>query len=280
MIGAIIGDIVGSRFEFGSSARKGFKLFHKDCHFTDDSVMTIAIADAILEWDKVGRPSYYVLSDYAEKAMRLWGRAYPSAGYGFHFANWLVDDSMGPYDSCGNGAAMRISPVGWAARDIEECIWMSRSVTEVTHNHPDGIKGAQATATQIFLARLRLELDNIRRYEESHYYRIKHDLNWLLKNYEWHSLCDGTCQPAYECLYNSTSFEDAIRNCMLIGGDCDTTGAICGGIAEAVWGIPLEIEKKARTYLDEDQLEIVDAFRAKFHTFQDEDLPDFYDTGI
>ena len=266
MLGAIIGDIVGSRFEFDNAGTKDFTLLHEDCSFTDDSVMSIAIAKAILQWDKEGRPSYTRLSDLAANEMRVWGRKYPYAGYGGHFAAWLEDDLMGPYNSCGNGSAMRISPVGWAARTMEECQAMSRAVTEVTHNHPDGILGAEATAVQIFLARQGYKKEELREFEEKHYYPIKHDLKWYLKNYEWHSLCDGTCQPSYVCLYESTDFEDAIRNCIAVGGDCDTTGAICGGIAEAVYGIPKDLEEKARTFLDPDLLEVLDAFSSKYVT--------------
>ena len=261
MIGAIIGDIVGSRFEFDNVDTEDFELLTEDCCFSDDSVMTMAIAEAILRWDQEGRPSYGRLSELAIKKMRDWGNSYPNAGYGGHFKRWLRDPSMGPYGSCGNGAAMRISPVGWAARSLEECIAMSRAVTEVTHNHPDGIKGAEATAVQIFLARQGMGLGDLKKYEEEHYYSIDYDLAWLLENYCWHSLCDGTCQPAYECLYESLSYEEAIRNCMRIGGDCDTTGAICGGIAEAVWGIPEEIENKVYSYLDEVQIALIDVFR-------------------
>ena len=264
MLGAIIGDTVGSRFEFFNTDSKDFVFLHKNCSFTDDSVMTIAIAEGMLQWDREGRPSYERLSEIAIDRMRIWGREYPWAGYGGHFAAWLEDFSMGPYNSCGNGAAMRISPVGWAATSLEECINMSRAVTEVTHNHPDGIKGAEATAVQIFLARQGMGLKELKEYEQAHYYPINHDLKWYLENYKWHSLCNGTCQPAYECLYESTGFEDAIRNCMAVGGDCDTTGAICGGIAEAAYGIPEAIKEKIREYLDENQLDVIDAFEKRF----------------
>ena len=266
MIGAIIGDTVGSRYEFHNRHSKEFTFLDENCTFSDDSVMTIALAEAIMQWDTEGRPSYGRLSELAVRSMRKWGRDYPFAGYGGHFAEWLSYDDMGPYNSCGNGAAMRISAVGWAARNLEECIAMSKAVTEVTHNHPDGIMGAEATAVQIFLARQGKTKGELRQYEEEHYYPIRHDLAWLLKNYHWHSLCNGTCQPAYECLYESTDFEDAIRNCMAIGGDCDTTGAICGGIAEAVYGIPENLQLQIRQYLDEDQLEVIDAFRARYVT--------------
>ena len=264
MIGAIIGDIVGSRFEFHNTEDPDFEFLHEYCSFTDDSVMTMAIAEAVLRWDQEGRPSYKRLSELAVKKMRDWGRSYPYAGYGRHFGLWLESDSMGPYNSCGNGAAMRISPVGWAARSLEECIAMSRAVTEVTHDHPDGIKGAEATAVQIFLARQGMGLGDLKRYEQEHYYPIRHDVAWLLKNYEWYSLCDGTCQAAYECLYESLDYEEAIRNCMLVGGDCDTTGAICGGIAEAVFGIPEDIEDKAFSYLDEIQAALIEVFQSTF----------------
>ena len=264
MLGAIIGDTVGSRFEFHNTNTKDFVFLHANCRFTDDSVMTMAIADAIMQWDIEGRPSYGRLSELAIESMRMWGRTYPFAGYGGHFARWLSDDSMGPYNSCGNGAAMRISPVGWAATSLEECIRMSKTVTAVTHNHPDGIMGAEATAVQIFLARQGKTLGELRQYEEEHYYRIDHDLAWYLANYRWHSLCDGTCQPAYECLYESKDYEDAIRNCMAVGGDCDTTGAICGGIAEAVYGISENLEQQITLFLDDDQLAVIDSFREKY----------------
>ena len=264
MIGAIIGDIVGSRFEWQNTKKEDFTFLHPTCSFTDDSVMTIAVADAIMQWDGEGRKSFERLSELAIIAMRTWGRAYPYAGYGGHFGQWLMDDSMGPYNSCGNGAAMRISPVGWAATTLEECIAMSRAVTEVTHDHPDGIKGAEATAVQIFLARQGKSLTELKEYEEKHYYSIAHDVAWLRRNYRWHSLCDGTCQPAFECLYESTGYEDAIRKCMLVGGDCDTTGAICGGIAEAVWGIPEDIQRKVYSYLDEIQIALIDVFRSNY----------------
>ena len=264
MIGAIIGDIVGSRFEFHNTKYQNFELFHASSRFTDDTVMTLAVAEAILRWDQEGRTSYERLSFLAKEKMRAWGRSYPYAGYGKQFKRWLSDDSIGPYNSCGNGAAMRISPVGWAATSLEECIAMSRAVTEVTHNHPDGFRGAEATAVQIFLARQGESLAALKKYEQEHYYIIKHDLQWLKEHYHWHSVCDGTCQAAYECLYASNSFEEAIRNCIIVGGDCDTTGAICGGIAQVVWGIPKDIEKKAYSYLDKVQISLIDVFQSRY----------------
>ncbi len=264
MIGAIIGDTVGSRFEFNNINTKNFEFLNRLCEPTDDSIMTIALADAIIRWEKEGRPTYGRLSELAVRCMRSWGNHYPFAGYGGHFRHWLSDLSMGPYNSCGNGAAMRISPVGWAARTLEECIAMSRAVTEVTHNHPDGIKGAESTAVQIFLARQGMGLKDLNTYEESHYYPLTHNLDWLMRNYDWHSLCDGTCQAAFQCLYESTGYEDAIRNCMAVGGDCDTTGSICGGIAEAVYGVPENLKKEIRSYLDSYELVVIDDFCDRF----------------
>lgn len=264
MIGAIIGDTVGSRFEFNNTDTKEFEFLTGECYPTDDSIMTIALADAILQWDQKGRPSYKMLSAFAAQAMRAWGESYPFAGYGGYFRRWLADKTMGPYNSCGNGAAMRVSPVGWAANSLEECIEMSRAVTEVTHNHPDGIKGAEATAVQIFLGLQGYDMRELAEYEEEYYYTIEYNVKWLIDNYMWCSLCDGTCQPAFQCLYESTDFEDAIRNCMAIGGDCDTTGAICGGIAEAVYGVPDNLRQKIRSYLDDSQLSVIDEFCERF----------------
>lgn len=267
MLGAIIGDTVGSRFEFDNTKTKKFTFLHPSCFLTDDSIMTLAIADALLQWTRDGyrdKKDYKKLSEYAVHCMRAWGNAYPDSGYGGHFRMWLRNPDMGPYNSCGNGSAMRVSAVAYAARDLEECIALSRAVTEVTHNHRDGIMGAEATAVQIFLARQGYDLSKLKDYEDRHYYRIKDDLAYLMKNYHWYSVCDGTCQAAYTCLYESTSFEDAIRNCMAIGGDCDTTGAICGSIAEAVYGIPKDIEDKIMTFMDDKQLSVLKAFRETF----------------
>lgn len=264
MVGALIGDIVGSRFEWNNINTKRFPLFHDACTFTDDTVMTCAIAQAVADWDAEGRASLRRLSDLAVHNMRKLGKAYPDRGYGGHFYRWLHDSAMGPYQSCGNGSAMRVSPVGWAATSPEECIAMSRAVTEVTHDHPDGIMGAEATAMQIFLARNGASLDELKAYEQQHYYPIPYDLRWLHYHYRWSSLCNHTCQPAYVCLYESNSFEECIRSGMSIGGDSDTIGAIAGGIAEAVFGIPGTIKERGLAYLDDQLLAIVEEFSRRF----------------
>lgn len=267
MLGAIIGDAVGSRFEWHNIHTKKFDFLPDSCHLTDDSIMTIAIAEAILLWDdNKGRENsdYAMLSNLATRTMRKWGYKYPHAGYGGGFRHWLRNPNQGPYNSCGNGSAMRISPVGWAAYDLEGCIAMSRAVTEVTHNHSDGLMGAEATAVQIYQAIQGQSLLDLKDYETKHYYPIKYKMEWLTRNYTWHSLCDGTCQAAFACLYESESFEDAIRNCMSIGGDCDTTGAICGGIAEAVYGIPERYSTRIMDFMDSEQKQVVLDFQKRF----------------
>ena len=266
MLGAIIGDIVGSRFEWENINTKEFEFFHEECSFTDDTVMTCAIALAITLWDKEGRADFDKLSELTSRSMRKLGAAYPYSGYGGHFRRWLIDQTMGPYNSCGNGSAMRVSPVGWAATSLEECIAMSRAVTEVTHNHPDGIMGAEATAVQIFMARNGASLAELELYEQEHYYDIEYDMDWLIDNYEWSSLCDNTCQPAYICFYGSKGYEDCIRRCMSIGGDSDTIGAIAGGIAEAFYGIPDDIQYKGLSYLDDGLRTIYENFSKTFIT--------------
>jgi len=264
MLGAVIGDIVGSRFEWHNIRSKEFALFHEDCTFTDDTVMTCAVAQAILDWDEEKRPSWQRLSQLSEKNMRELGKIYPDRGYGGNFGQWLYDESMGPYYSCGNGSAMRIFPVGWAADSLESCIAMSHAVTAITHNHPDGIMGAEATAVQIFLARSGYSLSALQEYEEEHYYPLEHDLVWLQDNYRWSSLCDGTCQSAYVCLYESKDYEGCIRNCMSIGGDSDTIGAIAGGIAETCYGIPENLVSAALRYLPDELITIYNAFTQRF----------------
>lgn len=264
MLGAIIGDIAGSRFEWNNIRTKEFALFHEDCDFTDDTVMTCAVAEAVIIWDREGRPSFERLSELAVQCMRKLGAAYPQRGYGTHFNQWLHDKTMGPYNSCGNGSAMRVSPVGWAARSREECIAMSKAVTAITHNHPDGIMGAEATAVQIFMARGGASMAELKAYQQKHYYSIDFDMQWLRDNYQWSSLCDKTCQPAYVCLYESKSYEDCIRNCMSIGGDSDTIGAIAGGIAEAFYGIPEEITALGISFLGDGLLAVHEDFTRKF----------------
>ena len=260
MIGAIIGDIVGSRFEWHNIKTKEFELFHRRCRPTDDSVMTLAVAQAIL--DSEGDPAS--LSQNAVRHMQALGRRYPGAGYGGRFAKWLRAENPQPYNSYGNGSAMRVSPCGFAAKTLDEAIALADAVTRVTHNHPEGMKGAEATATAIFLARSGKSMAEIRTHIEQNYYPLGFTLDEIRPSYTFDVSCQGSVPQALEAFFESESFEDAIRNAISIGGDSDTIAAIAGGIAEAYYGVPEEIRDMAISYLDDTQMEILIAFSEKY----------------
>ena len=260
MLGAIIGDIVGSRFEWHNNRNKKFDFLTHKCFFTDDSVMSLAVAKAILNCNG----NYNNLSAEAIATMQSIGRPYPSCGYGGSFYNWMYSDSPKPYGSYGNGAAMRVSACGFVARSLEEAIELSRKVTEVTHNHPEGIKGAEATAVAIYMARTGSSLLDIQDYIHKHYYKINFKLDDIRDTYEFNETCQDTVPQALEAFFESTSFEDAIRNAISIGGDSDTLGAIVGGIAEAYYGIPTYIRSHALTFLDDTLLKILTDFENKY----------------
>ena len=248
MIGAIIGDIAGSRFEWHNIKSKDFDLFHRRCFFTDDTVMTLAVAEAILEC--CGDTD--LLPDQAVKCMQEVGRPYPDCGFGGRFYGWIYSSDPKPYNSWGNGSAMRVSPVAWAARDLDECTAMSRAVTEVTHNHPEGIKGAEAIAAAAFLALHGSSKDEIRSHIETVYgYDLSFTLDSIRPGYKFDVSCMGTVPPAIAAFLESTDFEDAIRNAVSIGGDSDTLAACTGAIAEAFYGVPEKMRDIALTYLDE-----------------------------
>lgn len=262
MLGAIIGDIAGSRFEWNNTKSKEFELLShiKGCKVTDDSIMSLAVAQAIL--DSNGDTA--ALNQHAVTRMRELGRKYPHAGYGGDFHKWIYDSNPHPYNSWGNGAAMRVSPCGFAATSLDEAKTFAKAVTEVTHNHPEGIKGAEATAVAVYLARSGKSMIEIRDYIETRYYRIKFKLADIRANYTFDVSCQGSVPHALEAFFESTSFEDAIRNAVSIGGDSDTIAAITGGIAEAYYGIPVDIRKLALTFLDVKQLEILNAFESRY----------------
>ena len=259
MLGAIIGDIVGSRFEWHNNKTKDFELLTYRCFPTDDSVMSLAIAKAILESNDVG-----MLSKNAVVYMQKLGNKYPNAGYGGHFSFWLTESDPNPYNSWGNGSAMRVSACGFAAKTLEEAKIFSKLVTEVTHNHPEGIKGAEATAVAIYLAKSGSSLIEIQDYINKNYYKIDFKLDDIREEYTFDVSCQGSVPQALEAFFESTSFEDAIRNAISIGGDSDTIAAITGGIAEAYYGIPTDIRKHALTFLDETQLSILNEFENKY----------------
>jgi ADP-ribosylglycohydrolase len=250
MIGAIIGDIVGSVYEFRNYRAKDFQpLFHRGAFFTDDTVCTVAVADALVN------------DRHPAHALKDWGRRYwENGGWGGRFAAWLVSDSLEPYGSYGNGSAMRVAPAGLLARSLAEAIELANKVTVVTHNHPEGMKGAAATAAAIYLARTGTSQADIRAYvTEAFGYDLRRTIDEIRPGYRFNESCQETVPQALCCVLEATGFEDAIRNAISIGGDSDTIGAIVGGVAEAMFGIPDEIAEQGRAYLPAEMQDVLAA---------------------
>lgn len=260
MIGAIIGDIVGSVYEWNNIKTKKFDLFTSKSKFTDDSVMTIAIAKAIYDSNK----DLNKLRKIIAPTLQDIGRHYPNSGYGGSFFNWIYSENSEPYNSYGNGAAMRVSACGFVADTLEEAIELSRIVTEITHNHTEGIKGAEATTVAIYMARQGKSKEDIREYIEENYYDLSFTLNEIRSTYDFDVSCQGTVPQSIVAFLESTDFEDAIRNAISIGGDSDTLAAITGSIAEAYYGVPKNLVNKAMTYLDVRLLNLVQEFNNKY----------------
>lgn len=260
MLGAIIGDIVGSRFEWNNYRAKDFDFLNHKCFFTDDSIMTLAVCKALLECNG----DYSDLGAKAIYYMQQIGRPYPDSGYGGSFYGWIYSNDPKPYNSFGNGAAMRVSACGYVANSIEEVKILSCKVTEISHNHPEGIKGAEATAVAVFLARTGKNILEIRDYINDNYYPMNFTLDEIRPTYKFNETCQETVPQALMAFFESTDFEDAIRNAISIGGDSDTLAAITGGIAEAYYGIPTSIRKHAMTFLDERLLSVLAEFENKY----------------
>jgi ADP-ribosylglycohydrolase len=280
MLGAIIGDIVGSVYEWNNIKTKDFPLFTDKCFFTDDTIMTIAVADALLNGETItyggGIDSYsglFASADEYINSMKKWGRLYPDGGYGGNFRRWLFSDDRNPYNSWGNGSAMRVSPCGWAIPlqqfiriGFDGVLSLAKQSAEVTHNHPEGIRGAQATAMAIYYARhgkihgdietyknyLRRDLGNNgdSSFGDIFNYDLNRTLDKIRPTYRFNESCQETVPEAIIAFLESTDFEDAIRNAISLGGDSDTLAAITGSIAEAAYGIPKDIADKALVYLD------------------------------
>lgn len=265
MIGAIIGDTVGSRFEWDNLKSKEFEFLTPDCELTDDSIMSLAVATAIFMCEG----DYSKLSDEAVNCMQTLGRLYPHAGYGGNFARWLQSENPAPYNSFGNGAAMRVSPCAYVAETLEEAKAFSRAVTEVTHDHPEGIKGAEATTAAIFLALHGSSIAEIREYIDQNYYPMNFTLDELRPIYQYDVTCQGTVPPAIMAFLESTGFEDAIRNAVSIGGDSDTIAAITGSIAEAYYGVPGKMREQILPYMDAFQMKVLNQFEEKFGMVED-----------
>lgn len=256
MIGAIAGDIIGSVYESNPIKTKNFPLFHPRCTFTDDSVLTIAVAKAILEG-----------LDY-RKAVWETARKYPHAGYGGSFIRWILSENPKPYNSWGNGAAMRVSPVGLAFDTVETVIREAANTAEISHNHPEGIKGAQATALAVFLARVTKDKERIRKEVSQRFgYNLNRTVDTIRPSYGFDVSCSGTVPEAVIAFLDSESYEDAVRNAISLGGDSDTLACITGGIAEAYYG-PVEriIREKVKMCLTEDLWSITDTFYKRYVT--------------
>ena len=250
MLGAIIGDMVGSPYEFDRNNIKSvnFPLWQKRSGFTDDTVMTIAVAEAIM----AASHGIVPLRRALVSSMREYGKRYPGAGYGESFANWIDERDPQPYGSWGNGSAMRVSPAGWACSTLAETETLATATAEVTHNHPEGIKGARSTAVAIFLARTGSSIDDMRTSITERYgYRFDFTLDAIRPAYHHVESCQESVPQAMEAFFESTGYEDAIRKAISIGGDSDTIAAIAGGIAEAYWGIPENIKREGLSRLDD-----------------------------
>lgn len=250
IIGAVIGDVIGSVFEWNNIKTTDFNLFNPKCDFTDDTVLTIAVADCILN-----------KKDFA-KTIWEYGRKYRGRGYGGSFRNWLQEDNLQPYGSFGNGSAMRASAVGFAFNDIETVMEVAKQSAEVTHNHPEGIKGAQATATAIFLARQGKSKQDIKDYiTQTFDYNLDFTLDKIRPTYKFDVTCQGSVPQAIVAFLESSDFENAIRLAISIGGDSDTIACITGGIASAFYKqIPTEIMDFVVDKLPSEYIEIMNKF--------------------
>jgi len=254
MLGAITGDIVGSVFELKAIKTTDFNLFSNRSHFTDDTVLTIATADCILS-----KKSY--LDSY-----KYWGKKYPYAGYGGGFSRWLFSENLFPYNSFGNGSAMRVSPVGFAFNELDTVLDEAKKSAEVTHNHPEGIKGAQATASAIFLARQGKQKKEIKDFIRSQFsYDLDRSIDEIRPLYVFDETCQGTVPEAIIAFLDSDNFEDAIRKAISLGGDSDTLACITGGIAQAFYkDISQYITSNVKNRLTKDLLDILEEFENKY----------------
>ncbi len=259
MYGAILGDIIGFPYEFnGGDKTKDFPLFCRRSRFSDDSVMTIAVADALM---RAGKASDETVKKELVDSMQKWGHKYPHAGYGGLFRRWLASGNPEPYGSFGNGSAMRVSSVGWFYETLEETRRFARLSAEVTHNHPEGIKGAEATASAIFLARKGFPKAKIKDYIVGEFgYDLSRTCDEIRPDYHPVASCQETVPEALTAFFEGDGFEDVIRTAVSLGGDADTLTCIAGGIAEAFYGVPRELLAECKRRLPEDMIAVLDDF--------------------
>ena len=263
MLGAIIGDIIGSSYEFNNVRDKEVPLFTSLSYPTDDSIMTLAVADVL-------QKGYQYDPKMIVETFKMWAKAYPDSGYGVKFSNWGFSSDTEPYYSMGNGAAMRVSPVGWYARSEEEVKELAKCVTEVTHNHPDGLKAAEVVAMCVYYARRGKSKKFIKEYVER-YYDLDFDYEDLKINNVFDDTCEGSVPQAIYCFLISKSYVDCIKNCISIGGDCDTTSAIAGSIAEAYYKfIPGNVKEEALACLRDEEPSPFDVINTFLDDFMDD----------
>lgn len=260
MYGAILGDIIGSPYEFDMGNKsKEFPLFSELSTFTDDSVMTIAVAEVFLDNDLLMDEA--IIRQRLIESMHKYGKLFPDAGYGGRFAMWLFLEGDEPYNSWGNGSAMRVSSVAWLFDDLGMVRHMARLSAAVTHNHPEGIKGAEATASAIFLARTGKSKTEIKAYVEENFgYDLSRTCDQIRPNYHHVESCQETVPEAITAFLEGESFEDVIRAAVSLGGDCDTLTCIAGSIAEAFYGVPEELKRECRNRLPNDMIQVLDRF--------------------
>lgn len=260
MYGAILGDIVGQPYEFGEKQKtKEFPLFHPKPQFTDDSVMTISICDGIL---KAGLDAdENAMKTAMIASMQFWGHKYPQIGYGPKFCQWLRERETKPYNSWGNGSAMRVSSTGWFFKTLERTREVARWSAEVTHNHPEGVKGAEATATAIWMARNGTPKSKIKEYIVKEFgYNLSRTCDEIRPEYDFQVSCQKTVPEAITAFLEGTDFEDVIRTAVSLGGDCDTLTCIAGGIAEAFYGVPEDLKEKCLTIVTHEMKDVIKAF--------------------
>lgn len=258
MLGAIIGDIAGSKYEWRNNKSKEFEFLSQGSRFTDDTVMTLAVLDALL-YIEVNKTSD--LFNATIKKMQEYGRKYPDAGYGGMFRKWLKDDDPKPYGSWGNGSAMRISPVVYFAKNKVHLFELVDAITSTTHNSPEGIKGARALAWAIYLARIGAEKNLIKREIEAEFYNLDFTIDGIRDNYKFDASCQGSVPQAIVAFLESENFEDSIRIAVSLGGDTDTIASMTGAISEQFYGIPFELQEKAVSFLNRDFIILLEKFK-------------------
>lgn len=261
MYGAILGDIIGSPYEFDMGNKtKDFPLFSEESYFTDDTVMTIAIAEAFMD----APDDENEIRQRLVRSMQKWGHRYPDAGYGARFIWWLALRDATPYNSYGNGSAMRVSSVAWLYNDLDTVRRMARLSAEVTHNHPEGIKGAEATASAILMARTGHSKPEIKSYIENEFhYNLSRTCDEIRLNYRHVESCQETVPEAITAFLEGDSFEDVIRTAVSLSGDCDTLTCIAGAIAEGFYGVSDELKQECRKRLSNDLGFILDYFSGR-----------------